>query len=319
MFRNIRRYVTLRAAVLSASLVCVLSLANSLSAKPPRGRVPVPRPGGGIYQPPQDTGAYSGRFSGKTAILVKSATGERQVDSFNMKEKLNLAWNLCSRKLERKIYGYLTQRTRDHRGGKVVERTNTGYKLYKVSVNLAPATSAARMSIAVSPQRKYVTLHYMVPGNRIQFKVDKNNLPDPKVTIVCDVMLTARFSTDGSAPDMIRLRSASVSIRNANVDIDGNILLDVIKKVAEFFRGKSFASDVERALNGRSSVITEDVAQQMALINRLLRKHTGGAHGMTPKFDRRQRQLELVIDKGPNVVRPLKVVPLKNTTRFRSR
>ena len=114
------------------------------------------------------------------------------------------------------------------------------------------------------------------------------------------------MTTDGPDDAPLNVQSAQIAMRDIDADIDGNVLFDAAKAVAEFFTGRDFGREVSAAINGRSNDLTGDVRQAMQAVNGRLSRYTRsqGYRDVRPWYDRDNRELELRLTRprvGPVV------------------
>lgn len=264
-------------------------------------------PGPELEPPPPgdedpDPGSYTGGFGGSTVVTVAdrfrlrpfgAPSESAPVDSFNVKDGLEAAWNLGKRALETQV-------------AEQVEAESDG-KLYNVTGTFATADAASLLNLSVSPKNKTVSLFYMVGGNQLRGKVDAPWVSDPKFKMDFTVGVALNLSTAGSPDEPLELKSAQARLMSVDVDVDGNWTYTVGKAV-RWLKNLGNVRGVEETIAtsfaGRSSDISSSIDTPVTILNNrlapLMRQHA--ASGMTPRYDSGNHRLVLRLDKASPVL-----------------
>jgi hypothetical protein len=256
--------------------------------------------------------------SGKMGLLLHhpaqagKASSNELVKEIQLKEMLAVGWNAKRADNEKRFKEAILAAIREQRAksvwAKVLKTASPKFAnsspISNLKVSLARAGGAedkASLYASVQPDAYTFVLKYRVPDNQINCRAEVQG-PDVSVRIKFALELTMRIETKGSAKDPLVVQSASISLKNADVDIDSNAIGDALRGIAEFFRDKSFASDVEKSINGKGLNITGELAKNIGPINELLRPFTvdRGFRLVSPRFDDPTRTLQLVMSQQPS-------------------
>ncbi len=230
------------------------------------------------------------------------ASSNEVVKTHNLKEMLAVAWNEARAGNEKLFKEAILDTLRKQRAkspfAKLVKKSDPISNL-KVSLTRAGgAEDKASLYVSVQPDANTFVLKYRVPDNQINCRAEVQG-PNVSIRVKFVLELTMRVGTKGSANDPLALQSAAVAVKAPDVDIDSNIVGDALRSTVEFFRGKSFASDVETAVNGKGREITRELAKDFGRVNELLRPFTvdRGFRIVSPRFDHPTRSLQLVMSQ----------------------
>jgi hypothetical protein len=152
--------------------------------------------------------------------------------------------------------------------------------------------------VSVQPDPHTFVLKYRVPNNKMHFKARVGG-PNPSIHMDFILETTMRVETKGPARDPLVVKSAHVSLRSPSVDIDSDPISTGVRGLIEFVRGKTFASDVETAINGKGAEVTAALGNNIGPINEKLRPYTvdRGYRKVEPRFDNPTRALQLVMSQ----------------------
>ncbi|MPY98308.1 MAG: hypothetical protein GEU97_09975 [Actinophytocola sp.] len=248
-------------------------------------------------EPDPDPGSYSGGWGGETAVTVhRYPYLESEVDSFNVKDGLEAAWNFGLRGLQTQL-------------AQEIEAAS-GDKLYNVDVTLASADADSPLSLTVSPKWRSVSLFYLVGGHRMRAKVDADYVSDPTATMDFAIGLRLDLGTDTWPEEPLDLKSAeAVMMPDANgVSVDGNWTYKV-GSVLRWLKNLGNVDSVEQtiadAFTGQTSDVESSVQSPVDLLNAKLTTLINGVGGsvstITPRYDDETYRLVLRLNTQPMV------------------
>lgn len=257
----------------------------------------IPPPPDGDPDADPDPGSYSGGWSGDTAVTVyRFPYLESEVDSFDVKDGLQAAWNFGLRDLQTQLEEQI--------------EAESGGTLYNVDVTLASADADSLLSLTVSPKWKSVSLFYMVGDHQMRAKVDADYVTNPTATMDFAIGLRLDLGTDTWPEEPLDLKSAeAVVMPDANgVSVDGDVTYKVglaLRWLKNLGNVDSVEQTIADGFTGRTSNVEPSVQGPVDLLNNDLATLINGlgtpVSAITPRYDDETYRLVLRLDTRPTV------------------